>query len=117
VSIREIIGDAAFGTVGRTTYVYDDNYRLATITPKVGSNEELTVKNGYDDAGRLTSRARTVSTASKANITTTFNMTTRTAWGRSRTPSSRAGRRSWGPPRMDTTRAGGSRRTRTPSTG
>jgi YD repeat-containing protein len=55
----------SFGAAGRTTYVYDDNYRLATLTRKVGSNEELTVKNGYDDAGRLTSRARTVSTASK----------------------------------------------------
>jgi hypothetical protein len=62
----------SFGTVGRTTYVNDDNYRLATLTRKVGSNEELTVKNGYDDAGRLTSWARTVSTASKANIMTTF---------------------------------------------
>jgi hypothetical protein len=26
-----------FSTVGRATYVYDDNYRLATLTRKVGS--------------------------------------------------------------------------------
>jgi YD repeat-containing protein len=106
-----------FDTVGRTTYVYADNYRLAALTRKVGSNEELTVKNGYDDAGRLTSRARTVSTASKANITTTFQYDNANRLGTITHAKQRAAGRSWGRSRIDTTRAGGSRRIPTPSTG